>query len=144
MPFPRLLAAAAVTFLVAGCATTTTTTTTSGQSGPTQTQAPYRSPLTGKEVVERLRGGAKQADLALEIQQRGVVEVNAADMDSLKAAGAGPELMDALLTSLAKGPPQAPNTTTTVYRDRYPWVWGVHPWWAPHLGLHWHWRYRRR
>ena len=137
----RLFATVAGTVLLAsGCATTTQ----SSHTTQTSQSAPYRSPLTGKEVVERLRGGAKQAELSAEISQRGIVSVNAADMDGLKAGGASPELMDAILASLAKGPPAAPGSTTVIVREQYPWVWAAYPWWAPHLGVHWSWRYNRR
>jgi hypothetical protein len=124
--------------------TTACVTTHSTQSTQSTQSAPYRSPLTGKEVVERLRGGAKQAELSQEVKQRGIVQVTAADMDGLKSSGASPELMDAILQSLANGAPASPGNTTVVVRESYPWVWGAFPWWAPHLGVHWSWRYRRR
>jgi hypothetical protein len=137
-----------LSLLVAGVcsllSTSACVTTHSTQSTQSAQSAPYRSPLTGKEVVERLRGGAKQAELSQEIRQRGIVNVSAADMDGLKSAGAAPELMDSILQSLARGAPAAPGNTTVVVRESYPWVWAAYPWWAPHLGLNWSWHYRRR
>jgi hypothetical protein len=137
--FSLVLAGACGLLLTSACVTTHSTQTTQ-----TSQSAPYRSPLTGKEVVERLRGGAKQAELSQEIKQRGIVNVSAADMDGLKSAGASPELMDAILSSLAKGAPSGPGNTTVVVRESYPWVWAAYPFWAPHLGVHWSWHYRRR
>jgi hypothetical protein len=133
--FASILTVAAGLLVSAGCATTTVQSTGAAPQ-------PYRTPLAGKEIVERLKGGANQTELIAEVNQRGVNNFSATDFDALKAAGASPELQNAVVASLQKGTP-APPQTTYVYRDNY-WPYYAAPWfWGPRFGLHWH-HYRRR
>jgi hypothetical protein len=124
------------------------------------------------ELLQMLKAGRPQAEIAADTQSRGLRAALApADIDVLTAAGAGPELLQALRSAPAQSgalvanggvpqgvvvrePPLVVYTQPWVWGPPYPpraywygpswgFTWGGPGWYRPHPFYHHHHRYRR-